>query len=277
MNSIKVKSGAKINLGLRILSKRKDGFHNLSTIFYPIDFLYDELEFVKSNRTEINCNNQELESENNLILKAISILENSLELSLPTQININKNIPLGAGLGGGSSNAAYTLTSLNKLYQLNLSDKQLMEYALLLGSDVPFFIKFVPSLGEGRGDILTPLELRISENILLVNPKIHISTKELFEKVEPGKIGIHPNEFIIDGKLQYNFCKNNLENDFEKVVYKLFPEILKIKEMMYEYGAYFSQLTGTGSTVYGIFKSEKEIQEVIKKLPNNYNVFWSGR
>lgn len=277
MNSIKVKSGAKINLGLRILSKRKDGFHNLSTIFYPIDFLYDELEFVKSSRTEINCNNQELESENNLILKAISILENSLELSLPTKININKNIPLGAGLGGGSSNAAYTLTSLNKLYQLNLSDKQLMEYALLLGSDVPFFIKFVPSLGEGRGDILTPLELRISENILLVNPKIHISTKELFEKVEPGKIGIHPNEFIIDGKLQYNFCKNNLENDFEKVVYKLFPEILKIKEMMYEYGAYFSQLTGTGSTVYGIFKSEKEIQEVIKKLPNNYNVFWSGR
>ncbi|MCO6472835.1 MAG: 4-(cytidine 5'-diphospho)-2-C-methyl-D-erythritol kinase [Melioribacteraceae bacterium] len=275
MNSIKVKSQAKINLGLRVLSKRKDGYHNLSTIFYPIEFLYDEIEFSKSSKTKINCNIKELNGNDNLVIKAIEILESSLNVSLPTSVNIEKRIPVGGGLGGGSSNAASALSSLNKLYDLKISDSKLKKYALQLGSDVPFFLLNSPALGESRGEKLTLLNFSIDEQILVVNPGIHISTKEFFSEVKKEKNKIDPNEFIESNRLKYEKCRKELINDFEEIVFKSYPEIYRIKKVMSEHGALFTQMTGTGSTVYGIFNNESLLQNVIDALPENYLYFSS--
>lgn len=276
MNSIKVKSHAKINLGLRVLSKRKDGYHNLSTIFYPIEFLFDEIELRKSSSTEIKCNVKELETKDNLIIRAIEIIESSLKISLPTSVTIEKNIPIGGGLGGGSSNAAGALNSLNKLYDLKISDSKLKKIALQLGSDVPFFLINAPALGESRGEKLTPLDFSIDEYIIIVNPGIHISTKELFSKIIQGKNKINPTVFIESNKLNYDKCKNELINDFEEMVFKTYPEIYQIKNLMNEQGALFTQMTGTGSTVYGIFDNETHMRKVIERLPAEYLVFYNN-
>lgn len=275
MNSIKVKSQAKINLGLRVLSKRKDGYHNLSTIFYPIDFLFDEIEFRKSSNTEINCNVAELETKDNLVIRAVQIIESSLKISLPTSVIIEKNIPIGGGLGGGSSNAAAALISLNKLYDLKISDSKLKEFAIQLGSDVPFFLINSPALGESRGEKLTPLNFSIDEYILIVNPGIHIATKELFSKIIQGKNKINPNEFIESDKLNYSKCKNELINDFEETVFKTYTEIHDIKKIMNEFGALFAQMTGTGSTIYGIFDNKNLMRKVIDNLPAKYLKYYT--
>ena len=161
MDSLTVFSPAKINLGLRITEKRDDGFHNLETIFYPIN-LFDELKFKKSKKLQLNCDNESIkEVDSNLVIKAIKLLETTIEERTPVKIELSKNIPVGGGLGGGSSDAASTLKAVNELFDLNLSRKKMMELALQLGSDVPFFIDPKPSFAKGRGEILKVIPLKI--------------------------------------------------------------------------------------------------------------------
>ena len=186
MEYLEIKAPAKINLGLFILSKREDGFHNLSTLFYPVCDLFDKINFRKSHFpffacTGINADND----EDNLVVRARKLLEQHTGKSLNVEINLEKHIPVGGGLGGGSSDAATTLVSLNELFSLNISPTELCELALRLGSDVPFFLKAKPAIGSSRGEILEEIDLQIDDYIVIVNPRIHVSTKEAFTGIVP--------------------------------------------------------------------------------------------
>jgi len=179
MNYIEIKAPAKINIGLSILSERADGFHNLSTLFYPISDLFDVLIFEQANQFEFHCDSDMVPGDNsNLVVKAKNILEKITGKTLNVKIELQKNIPSQAGLGGGSSDAAAALISLNEMFKLNLNHAKLIDLALQLGSDVPFFIKSKPAIGSSRGEILDYVDIEIHEPILIVNPGINISTKE---------------------------------------------------------------------------------------------------
>jgi 4-diphosphocytidyl-2-C-methyl-D-erythritol kinase len=254
MEEIKLESHSKINIGLNVVEKRKDGFHNLQTVFYPL-LLADKLVFQKSDKLKLISDSKKIEELNdNLILEAIKLIENETGLKIKVKISLEKNIPIGAGLGGGSSNAAATLKAINKLYELKFEYKKISDLALKLGSDVPFFLSAVPSYGESRGEKLIPLNLEIQYPILVVNPGINISTRWAFEKIIPSK----PNYNLIQllsGKLDFTEIRNQVKNDFEPIVFKEYPVIEKIKKDFYGKGANFALMSGTGSTVYGIFSN----------------------
>lgn len=271
MKYIEIKAPAKINIGLNILNKRNDGYHNLYTLFIPLNDLYDRLKFTISDRFDFFCNDISIPNdENNLVVKAKLLLEKHFGVILNVKIELEKSIPTQAGLGGGSSDAAATLISLNELFKLDLSFNQLIELALLLGSDVPFFIKAQPAIGRSRGEILEFIDLEIREFIVVINPGINISTKEAFQNIEPLDRHINIKSFIINNRFDYNSLKNNVKNDFEENVFYQYPEIKEIKNKLYEFGALFSMMSGSGSTVYGIFQSETEAKKAIENFPKNY-------
>lgn len=262
MEKLEVKSPAKINLGLNIISKRDDGYHNLETIFYPLK-IYDILTFEKSIKDEFIANDEHLILDNsNLILRAKQILEELFAIKLTCKITLDKNIPIGAGLGGGSSNAASTLLGLIKLFDLKIEKNQLRKIALQLGSDVPFFLNPVPSYSNSRGENLTPINIKICDNILIVNPRINLSTKWAFSKLKT--LNSHSNySKLLDGKrFDYNNLRELLSNDFEDIVFPIHPAIKNIKLKMYEEEAELSLMTGTGSTVFGIFKNYEEAKRL---------------
>ncbi|MCX7876320.1 MAG: 4-(cytidine 5'-diphospho)-2-C-methyl-D-erythritol kinase [Melioribacteraceae bacterium] len=273
---IEIKAPAKINIGLKVVSKREDGYHNLSTLFYPIYDLYDILIFEIADNFSFLCNDKSIPSDDkNLVIKAKNILEKETNKKFNVRIELIKNIPSEAGLGGGSSDAAATLISLCELFSLNITNEKLMSLALDLGSDVPFFIKSKPAIGKSRGEILEHIDFEINYPILIVNPKIKISTKEAFEKIIPTNEELEIKSFLEKQKNNLYDYKNFFINDFEFSVFEKFPEIKRIKEIMYENNALFSSMSGTGSTVYGIFNNEEEIKNVISKLPDNYFSFIS--
>ena len=254
MNEITVKSKAKINIGLNIINKRLDGFHNLETIFYPID-LFDEIRFTKSDKFSFNSNDSELSKEStNLIIKAKEQLENYSGIQFPVEVYLNKNIPIGAGLGGGSSNAASTLIALNNLFDIKIELKGLAEISLNIGSDVPFFLNPVPAFAESRGEKIIPLNLSINKHIVVVNPGIHISTKWAFRLIKPKKPNKSLKLLVGKSETELDELMNSATNDFEKIVFDQFPEIKNIKEnLVNRFGATFSMMTGTGSTIWGLF------------------------
>lgn len=244
---------AKINIGLQVVSKRPDGYHDLASVFYPVP-LKDALEFTPSSNpglTLISENNPDLgKPENNLITKAYNLLAKSYPLP-----NLNghliKSIPMGAGLGGGSSDATFALCAINKLAELNLSQKELHSLALELGSDCPFFIENTPSFAEGRGEILSPLPNFLKGTFLvIVSPKLHISTQQAFAGITPSLEGIDLSKIH---EIPRSDWKEVVMNDFEKNAFALYPELQKIKENLYQQGAFYASMTGTGSSIYGIF------------------------
>jgi 4-diphosphocytidyl-2-C-methyl-D-erythritol kinase len=253
MEKMIVDSPAKINLGLNVVSRRTDGYHDLETIFIPL-LLSDKLTFSKSDGLRLNTNSKQLnELNDNLILKAINLLERQSKRKILVDIFVEKNIPIGGGLGGGSSNAAITLKAINKLFQLRFSSTELSEFALELGSDVPFFLNPVTCFAESRGEILFPLELELSYPILIVNPWIKIDTGWAFSKIKPSKPVTNLRKIIIEKKIDITEYKNYITNDFEEIVFKEYPIIKEIKNELYNQGAKFALMSGTGSTVYGIF------------------------
>lgn len=243
---------AKINLGLNILSKREDGFHNIESCFYPID-LKDVLEINESKSFSFHTHGLKIpgDSQSNLCIKAYELILNDFDVS-PVEIHLLKKIPMGAGLGGGSADGAFTLKMLNNLFELSLSTDQLEEYALELGSDCPFFIKNTSVIAKGRGEILEPYTLDLSNyRIEIDNPGIHISTKEAYAGVEP-KI---PEKSILEIlSTPITDWRDLLINDFENSVIPNHPEILATKNKMYDQGALYAAMTGSGSTVFGIFE-----------------------
>jgi 4-diphosphocytidyl-2-C-methyl-D-erythritol kinase len=257
MNEIIVKSHAKINIGLNIINKRDDGFHNLETIFYPIN-LFDEIRFTKSDKFSFNSNDENLNKEKtNLIIKAKESLENHFDIQLPIKVFLEKHIPIGAGLGGGSSNAASTILALAKLFNLELDAETVGRLALNLGSDVPFFISPVSSFAESRGEVLTSINFKLDKYLLIVNPGIHVATKWAFGLIKPNQPKESLKSFIGKNELKIYEIMKIASNDFEKIVFEHFPEIKEIKEKMLHFGANYSMMTGTGSTVWAMFDDEE--------------------
>jgi len=275
MKRIEIKAPTKINIGLNIVSKRDDGYHNLETFFYPIHDLYDYLIFEKSDSFSFRCNDEELNNDANLIVKAVRLLEDLKKTRFNISIECRKNIPSGAGLGGGSSDAAATLISLNELFRLELKYEELITIALLIGSDVPFFLKSKPAIGTSRGEILDHKSIEINKYILLVNPRIHVSTKEAFSKIKPAASNVDYRQIFGNEVFDIKTAVKDLRNDFETPVFGMHSEIGDIKASLINSGACFSLMSGSGSTVYGFFDSNAEAEYAAKKFPDTYFTFIS--
>ena len=260
----------KINLGLHILRKRTDGFHDLETVFYPVG-LRDALEVVSSEQSavggqqlaggEFNFSQTGLEvdgdQEDNLCYKAYHILKRDFPQLPAVKMHLHKSIPMGAGLGGGSADAAFALKLLNDKFRLNISQDQLLLYAATLGSDGPFFIINKPCFATSRGEKLEEIKIDLSNyNIMLVNPGIHINTGWAFSQLFLDK----PTRKNIKEILQQPVedWKEWLTNDFEEPVFKQYPLIAAAKKELYEKGALYAAMSGSGSTVFGIFKKEQQ-------------------
>lgn len=257
MNEIVVKSPAKINIGLNIISKREDGFHNLETIFYPLN-LFDEIRFTRSDKFSFNSNDENLNKETtNLIIKAKELLENEFGIPILVDVFLNKNIPIGAGLGGGSSNAASTLTSLIKLFDLKIEKSDLSNLALKLGSDVPYFLNPVPCYAESRGEILIPINLKLDKYLLVVNPGVHVATRWAFGLIKPKNSNFSLKLLINNSSIEIEEVMRLASNDFEKIVFEHFPKIKELKKKMLHFGAKHCMMTGTGSTVWALFEDKE--------------------
>lgn len=248
---------AKINLGLFITEKRTDGFHNLESLFLPIP-LCDILEVTPSTE-EINliCTGEsnDIPTEKNIVYKAWKLLQQEYGIGY-VNIHLHKIIPSGAGMGGGSSDGTFMLKALNELFQLNLSIHRLEELSAHLGSDCPFFVQNKAALISGRGEVVTPVDFSLSgKYLLVVNPGIHISTAQAFQGIQPK-----PSHFDWKKLIETKVLNETLKNDFEPQVFKLYPEIEKIKERLIQKGAIYASMSGTGSTVYGIFDEKPEIE-----------------
>ncbi|RHL05897.1 MULTISPECIES: 4-(cytidine 5'-diphospho)-2-C-methyl-D-erythritol kinase [Bacteroides] len=251
---------AKINLGLNIVEKRPDGYHNLETVFYPVP-VEDALEvnILNESTQKFRLHQAGLEiageAENNLVVKAYKLLDERFNLP-PIDIHLFKHIPSGAGLGGGSSDAAYMLKLLNEKFNLKLSDENLEEYAARLGADCAFFIRNTPTYAEGIGNIFSPISLSLKGyQIVLVKPDIFVSTREAFARIKPHRQEIPLKEVI---KRPIEEWKERMVNDFEESVFPQFPAIKEIKEKLYEAGAIYAAMTGSGSSVFGLFKPKND-------------------
>ncbi len=264
-------SNSKINLGLWILSKRDDRFHNISTIFYPI-LWHDVIEIIPNYSMPSDINiyvsgiNLNIDKKENLIYKAYQIITQKYPHLPYMDVYLHKNIPHGAGLGAGSANAAYFIKACNELLNLNLSEDAMKKMAGLLGADCSFFIENKPVIASGKGDILSPINVNLSSYYLLVvYPNISISTKYAYSKITP-KLRAEKLEDII--QLPITDWKKYLTNDFENFVFQEFSLIEKIKNTMYENNALYSSLSGSGSAVYGIFDTKPPLN-----LYTNYKYY----
>lgn len=249
---------AKINLGLFITEKRTDGFHNLESLFLPIP-LCDILEVTPSTEeTSLICTGlfSDIPPEKNIVYKAWKLLQEAHGIG-NVHIHLHKIIPSGAGMGGGSSDGSFMLKAMNELFNLNLNSIHLEEYAAQLGSDCPFFIKNTAAFVTGRGEVVESIDFNLKGKFLVVvNPGIHISTAQAFQGIQPTPSQFNWSEFIQNK----DFRKCNLRNDFEGSVFQQFPEISDIKKNMKHNGALYSSMSGTGSTVYGLFNEEPQIE-----------------
>lgn len=241
----------KINLGLRILSKREDNYHELETIMYPIP-LYDILEIVPNPTFEFVQTGIDVavDLEQNICVKAYRLFQNEFSIS-PVRIHLHKQLPMGAGMGGGSADGTFVLKTLNSLFNLQLSEADLLYWSAFLGSDCPFFINNNAQLAKGRGDVLQPISVSLKGKYLaIVQPNIHISTKDAFENVF---ISGKANELVLDIQKPIREWKSIIQNDFENHIFEKYPLLRDLKETFYQNGALYASLTGSGSVVYGIF------------------------
>lgn len=258
---------AKINLGLNVVERRPDGYHNLETVFYPVN-LQDALE-LKTIETDIPECGYKLKvsgsildgsPEDNLVVKAYKLIRKNYDF--PAQkIHLYKHIPVGAGLGGGSSDAANMIKMLNEKFALGLTNEAMENYAVQIGADCPFFISNKPVFAIGIGDKFTPIELDLKgKTLILVKPDIFVSTKDAYALVEPK----HPEKSLIESLSQpISKWRDNVINDFEKSVFVKYPEIAAIKDRLYDLGAVYASMSGSGSAVYGIFDSPIEYADEI--------------
>ncbi len=256
---------AKINLGLNITEKRPDGYHNLETVFYPVH-IEDALEVVPLNKPDKEFKLQVFGTsiagnpEDNLVVKAYYLLKERFNLPA-ISIFLQKNIPSGAGMGGGSSDGAFMLKLLNNKFSLNLSDDELEAFAAKLGADCPFFIKNKPTFATGTGNIFSEINVSLKGlYILIIKPEIFVSTRDAFSLIKPAFPEKNIKEIIQSPVEEW---KDNLINDFEKSVFAQYPEIGEAKEKLYKAGAIYASMSGSGSSLYGIFKSPVENPELI--------------
>ena len=245
----------KINIGLHILRRREDGYHDLETIFYPIYGLHDTLEVTPilgqcslqsvsfhQDGLQVDCS-----PEDNLIVRCYNLMAASFTKVGPVDIRLHKNIPFGAGLGGGSSDAAHTAIALNQVFSLGLSKQELIDIVTPLGADCAFFIHNIPCFATGIGNKLSPLSFSLAgKYIVLVKPPINVSTREAYAGIVPWDRPLLPDA---------QFCLYDLHNDFERSVFPLYLELASIKQQLLDMGAIYAAMSGSGSTIYGIFDS----------------------
>ncbi len=261
---------AKINLGLQVIRKRPDGFHDLESVFCPVGWC-DALEVLPADTLSFTATGLPIPGDGeNLCLKAYHLLAADFDIP-PVYIHLHKHIPIGAGLGGGSADAAFTLKALNNLFELGLTNEKMEAYCRQLGSDCAFFIRNKPVLAVGKGDEFLPAEVSLSKyHIVIVYPGIHVSTAEAYRGVHPAQ----PNKGVLDIlSANPSSWKGQLKNDFEDSILPNYPAIAALKEQFYEQGAFYSSMTGSGSAVYGLFDNATT---KLTNLPQGYS-FWAGR
>lgn len=271
---------AKINIGLQVTERRPDGYHNLDTVFYPIP-LHDALEIIVAEGADYDCRihlsgvNIEGDPDNNLVVRAYRLLAQDYPLP-PVDIYLHKHIPTGAGLGGGSADASFMLRLLNETFSLGVSTEQLEAYAAQLGADCPFFITGTPVYATGIGNEFHPITLDLSGMyIVVVKPDVFVSTKEAYSMVHPEKPTITLDKKIVRPISEW---RDTISNDFEKGIFALHPELETIKSKLYELGATYAAMSGSGAALFGLFTSEVEDVEqhfegcfcVQEKLPDSH-------
>src|ERR1035437_8089989 len=270
---------AKINIGLNVLSKRKDGFHNMETVMFPV--VYNDVLEILEDKSASGSKGKKPEKpdkqvpytfqhsggkipgkqDENICIRAYNLLEADYKLP-PVSIYLHKMIAIGAGLGGGSSDGAYTLKLLNDYFKIGLKTSELESYAKKLGSDCPFFIQNKPVYANGRGDKFESINLDLSEyNIVLITPPIHIATAEAYAKVVPSEPGYSLKDLIKQPILNW---KKKMHNDFETTILRKYPDISNIKKDLYKKGAVYASMSGSGSTVYGIFNNKENFKGEFK-------------
>ncbi len=247
---------AKINLGLQIVERLPNGYHQINSCLYPIPWS-DVLEVVPSKKTSFTSTGITIPSgDDNIILKAYRLLKK--DYALPEiSIHLHKSIPIGAGMGGGSSDGAFTLKLLSEENQLFLDETTLESYAEELGSDCPFFIKNKPALASGTGTELETIPLDLSGmHLLVINPGIHISTKEAYDNISPKPVNMDLKELLLTK--DFKLWKKSLVNDFEMSIFSKYPQLCEIKDMLYENGASYAAMSGSGSTMFGLFQEKPQ-------------------
>lgn len=265
---------AKINLGLRVVEKRGDGYHNIETVFLPIG-LNDVLEFVESGdrKISIQVSGIQLEGrpEENLVVKAWEIMHEHCGIPV-VDIHLHKIIPVGAGLGGGSSDAAFMLKGLNDFFECGCTIEQLENMASTLGSDCAFFIRNKPAIGTGRGEILDPVEPELSGyEMVLINPGLHISTRDAYNGIIPHKSERPLRELLL---FPTNQWQEYLVNEFEDTVFKKHNKISEIKSDLIDAGAVYASMSGSGSSVFGIFSEGSIPEDLADRFTGYYT--WTG-
>jgi 4-diphosphocytidyl-2-C-methyl-D-erythritol kinase len=259
----------KINLGLNVVLKRTDGYHEIETCFYPVPWT-DILEIIPSDTLAFTQTGISIpgEPEGNLCVKAYQLLRGDFDLP-PVKIHLHKIIPAGAGLGGGSSDGAYTLQLLDTIFKLEINPAQLKAYASRLGSDCAFFIENKAMIGTGRGEILERAKIDLKGKfVVLIKPDVHISTAEAYNSITPAFSQNRIQDVI---EMDISKWKSLLCNDFEIPVFKKYPVIAEIKTNLYQYGATYASMSGSGSAVYGIFEKPVDLK---KQFPRY--IYWSG-
>jgi len=270
----------KINIGLKVIRKRDDGFHDIETIFYPLP-IYDALEIIKGPVTipgsksvspsgiEFSVSGLPIKDDpgRNLCIRAFELIRKDFPAIPPLRIHLHKAIPIGGGLGGGSTDGVFTLMLLNEKLKLNISRDKLLDYALQLGSDCPFFIVNQPCVGTGRGEVLQPLSIDLSTySFVLVNPDIPIDTGWAFSNVSVNR-SAKPLQQIITQPVES--WKTDLKNDFEEIVVNHYRGLNEIKKTLYDHGALYASMTGSGSCFYGIFQKNSPTSV---SFENNFDV-----
>jgi len=247
-------ANAKINIGLQVVDRRSDGYHNLETVFYPLK-LYDIVEVVEADNLRFVPSGLAIPGSetDNLCVRAYRLLADDFDLP-PVHIHLHKAIPIGAGLGGGSADAAFLLKLLNDQFKLGLGESQLIGYARKLGADCAFFIRNSPVLATGIGDVFQAVSVDLSGfNIVVVKPDIHVSTAMAYGMVKPNGA---PGRLASNIQLPVESWRDSVVNDFESGIFFRYPEIASIKTALYEEGAVFAAMSGSGSAVYGLFREK---------------------
>ena len=251
-------ANCKINLGLDILRRREDGFHDLETVMLPVSELYDVVEVERAEQTsfvqeglEVDC-----DMESNLCVKALRLMQRLYGVG-EARIRLEKRVPFGAGLGGGSSDATAVILALNELYDLDLSEDKLVETAAMIGSDTAFFVRNTPQLCTGRGEVMTPIELPLQGRYLAIaKPQEGVSTKEAYVGVKPAVPAVRLADALMRPIEEW---REVVKNDFESHIFEAHPSIAELKVAMYEAGALYASMSGSGSAVFGLFAEEPKL------------------
>lgn len=264
---MKVYPNAKINLGLNIVRKREDGYHDLETVMYPIP-LYDELEIEEANELSFEIEGIKLEDDGkeNLVVRAYRLMAESYSIK-PVSIHLIKNIPSGAGLGGGSADAAFMLKALNEFFSLDINNEELKRMASRLGADCALFIDNKPMMCRGIGDQMSPVSLDFGgHQLLVVKPNVHISTAEAYRGCTPAPWPTSLSEIVCQPMEMWKYV---MKNDFEPQVFAIHSELKTLKKRIYDSGAIYAAMTGSGSSFFGIYKNTELTDSF-----SEYNHYW---